>query len=165
MSRASTPKDALARVLSVRDVSVAEARLKLARLGVAEAQAAAAIRWACASGYLDDAKLAARLVERELARKPPVAPARIAAVLRSRGIQDDVAGPAVRAGAPREVVREAVARWVAGAGAKLAPRRLATRLMRAGHGAEEVADLVASVRAQDEYDQARGEFEPRTYED
>lgn len=141
----ATPVDLLARLLARRDLSEAQARLRLLALGVAPAAVDEAVAWAFSCGYLDDAKLAARLVERELARKPPPAAELVSDRLEARGLPREVVAQAVRAGVDSGAIATRVADYVRTMRARLPARRLYGRLVRAGHAPESVSAWLESA--------------------
>ena len=151
------PVDLLARALARRDLSETEARAKLAAAGADAPSIERAVAQARSAGWIDDARLAAHLVEREVTREPPPAPAALAERLRARGLCDDDVDRAVRAGASAAALAERAASWLvaqvraaAGArdraeargrsatGARALARKLAAKLVRSGHAPEDV---------------------------
>ena len=147
--RSSVPSDILARVLARRDLSVAEAKARLAHAGVAEGPAEQAVASALACGYLDDARLAERLVEKELARRPPPAPELVRERLEARGLAREIAAAAVRARADRETVAALVAEYVRAERGRSPARRILGRLARLGHEPETVEALLGDRDADD----------------
>lgn len=132
--RAVSALDLLAAKLARKDLSVAEARVLLADTGEVEEALARALdrKW------LDDERLAARLLERALAKVPPLAPAAITEMLTARGLAAElVARLQARADeAPRRRLR----RYVEAQRRLATPARLAGRLGRAGWEPEEVEE-------------------------
>ena len=131
-------------MLARRDLSVEEARARLAASGVAGPKVEDTVRWAVSAGYLDDAKLAAAVVEKELARKPPPAAELIVEKLRGRGIAAEVAAQAVRANADRDTIAARVDGYVRSMRGRIPLARLAGRLARAGHSPETVEALLGA---------------------
>lgn len=127
----------LARALARRDLSEVEARDKLARAGLDPATIDEAVARARAAGWLDDAKLAAHVVEREMERQPPPAAEGVLEKLTARGIDAEVARAAVKAGVDREAVGERAQAWLRAEARRGVPvRRAAGKLARGGHAPE-----------------------------
>lgn len=136
-------------MLARRDLSVAEAREKLGRAGADAAAVEDVVARAAAAGYLDDAKLAEHVVERELTRVPPPAAEWLEAKLEARGFALEVARAAVRARADRDTVAALVAAYVRRERARTGARRIYGRLVRLGHAPETVEALLGTAGADD----------------
>lgn len=142
------------RILGGAAQSQASLRRRLARRGFSEQAAASAVEEMSSAGYVDDAALAESVVQRRRARRGPV---RIAAELRARGVDGDVA----RAATGRITVEEERASAAAEA-RRRAPRglpqdwtqrrrevgRIAGALQRLGFRHDAVAHALASLGAE-----------------
>lgn len=126
----------LLKALARRDLSVAEAAAKLAGQSDAPALIAEAVR----AGFLDDARLAARIVEVELARTPPPGPAGLRAKLEARRIDAAALDAALAAVDPAELAGRARAWLRAELAAGVPARKAAAKLARTGHAPESIED-------------------------
>jgi hypothetical protein len=122
--------DVLADMLARRDHTEVEARQRLSG-SFDEAAVEDALVRGRRSGWLDDARLAERVIERLLAKKPPLARARIASDLAARGLSGDLAAVDDHA---RVMAYLAVEKRRAPAA------RLFGRLVRAGHEPERLSE-------------------------
>lgn len=139
------PPDLLAKMLARRDLSIAEARERLAAAGVDASAVEATVAWGQECGYLDDARLTERLVERELAKAPPPAAELIQAKLEGRGLDAALVATAVRSGADAQALAARALSWVIAVRGRVAVRKLYARLVRVGHEPEVVTDWLAKA--------------------
>lgn len=133
-------RDLLLQALARRDLSVAEATAKLA----AQPDGAALVAKAVAARLLDDARLAAGLVEREVAKEPPPSRELLLAKLAARQIPADVASQVVDGLDASDLSRRA-RDWLKSEVARGVPaRKAAGKLARAGHPPEDIAEWCAA---------------------
>jgi SOS response regulatory protein OraA/RecX len=127
--------------LARRDLSVAEARVRLVEAGVPQRQIESSITEALRRRWLDDRRLAARVVEKMLARPVPPSLDRIDEQLARRQVEPKIRQEVLGTIEPAELERR-LGDWLRENSGRTPLRTLYGRLVRAGHDPEKVAPLL-----------------------